>query len=184
MSTIIRETEKKIQAMPGNTQYPGIRKTTEGLEFTLEVMPGKKAFLMLYRKGEDAAMEIPFPEESRKGRLISVTVTGVPRGEIRYNYRIDDEIIPDPYGEYICNAPAFGQKPEEKSLFAADTKEKCITGQIKDLNRQSFRSRYCIKCRYAVSLCIKVPESEKKELLWVWSRKSRICRNSGLPVYF
>lgn len=100
-----------LQAEAGEARQPGIRKKEGGWEFTAEVLPGSRACLVLYGK-EGEVTEFPFPEESRQGNLLSILVKGL-REEIRYLYRIDDLLIVDPRARYLCNAPAFGEKPSE-----------------------------------------------------------------------
>lgn len=102
----------EIQAKPGKSLYPGVRKTGNGYEFTTEVPPGNKASLLLYGQQETETTEIPFPEESRQGSLVSVHLTGLKRGEIQYNYCIEGEIQQDSYAHYLCNTPLFGEKAD------------------------------------------------------------------------
>ena len=89
-----REKKEKVQTAWGCSCYPGVHKFSEGYEFALEVPRGMKASLILYRQGEED-LEIPFPEESREGELLSVRVKGI-REEIKYNFRIGEEVIQDP----------------------------------------------------------------------------------------
>lgn len=125
MSAEQRVTEKMIQAMPGKTLCPGIRKKAGGYEFTLEVSPGEEASLLLYGKEGEKRMEIPFPEESRQGNLLSVFLTGIADREIHYNYRIGKEIVRDTYARFLCNTPQFGApKSDEKPICSGYKEEK------------------------------------------------------------
>ena len=74
METKIIETIQRIQAASGNTACPGVKKTKEGYEFTLELPREKEAALVLYvkEKKETRSIEIPFSEESRRGNLVSL----------------------------------------------------------------------------------------------------------------
>lgn len=123
MNTTKTATEGTIQAMPGNTQYPGITKRADGYEFTIEAPKDKEAFLLLYRKKENDILEIPFPKESRKGNLLSLFIKGLPKGEILYNYRIGEEIVQDPYAKYLCNTPEFGKKQDEEQKLCSGYKK-------------------------------------------------------------
>ena len=111
MNTTEREKKEKVQTVPGCSCFPGVRKTSEGYEFALEVPRGMEASLLLYRQGEDT-LEIPFPEESREGEILSVRVKGI-REEIRYNFQIEGEVIQDPRARYLCNTQGFGEKVSE-----------------------------------------------------------------------
>ena len=111
MNTTEREKKEKVQTVPGCSCFPGVRKTSEGYEFALEVPRGMEASLLLYRQGEDT-LEIPFPEESREGEILSVRVKGI-REEIRYNFQIEGEVIQDPRSRYLCNTQGFGEKVSE-----------------------------------------------------------------------
>ena len=111
MNTTEREKKEKVQTVPGCSCFPGVRKTSEGYEFALEVPRGMEASLLLYRQGEDT-VEIPFPEESREGEILSVRVKGI-REEIRYNFQIEGEVIQDPRSRYLCNTQGFGEKVSE-----------------------------------------------------------------------
>ena len=88
MITTGKEKKAKIQSCLGQSLCPGVKKMPEGYEFALEVPQGSNASLILYRQDENQNIEIPFPEESREGNLLSVKVKGI-REEIKYNFQID-----------------------------------------------------------------------------------------------
>lgn len=115
METKTIDIMQRIQATSGNTAYPGVKKSKEGYEFTLELPRGKKADLVLYVKDkkETRRIEIPFSEESRRGNLVSLLVKGLPKGEVCYNYCIDGEIQQDTYAKALKNVPPFGIRQEE-----------------------------------------------------------------------
>lgn len=129
--------ETRIQAASGNTTYPGVKKTKEGYEFTLELSRGKEAALLLYQKKnrEIQTIEIPFPEESRRGNLVSLLIKGLSKGEICYNYRIDGEIYQDTCARALKNVPPFGV-----SMEIGEEPKMCGVIQKKDffLDRQGF----------------------------------------------
>ena len=107
-----RKREKeKVQTVPGCSCYPGVCRLPDGYEFALEVPRGSKASLILYGK-EEEKLEIPLPEESREGELLSVKVKGI-REEIKYNYQIDGEVIQDPRARYLRNVQGFGEDVSE-----------------------------------------------------------------------
>ena len=81
MNSNRRMTEEKIQAVPGIPYRPGVEQTGKGHLFTAEVLPGSGAELLLYkeREGKSEVLRIPFLEESRRGNLLSLFVTGLPK---------------------------------------------------------------------------------------------------------
>lgn len=119
-------TQKELQAIPGNTQYPGVRKGEKGYEFTAEVPLKEEASLLLYlEKGEEREVtEIPFPEESRRGNLLSVGIKGLGNREILYNYRIGGETVQDPYAQYLCHVPQFGKRKTDEEPVCSGYQEK------------------------------------------------------------
>lgn len=96
--------------------YPalfGANKIAEGLNFAAEVPKGAKASLILYRKGSGVPWrEIPFPEESRTGKICALIVSGLDRNQYEYNFCIDGEIIQDPYAYGIRGRECFGASSE------------------------------------------------------------------------
>ena len=111
MNTAGREKKEKVQTVPGCSCYPGVRRLPDGYEFALEVPRGSEASLVIYGK-EGEKMEIPLPEASREGEVLSVKIKGI-REEIKYNYQIDGEVIQDPRARYLCNVQEFGEEVSE-----------------------------------------------------------------------
>ena len=103
--------ERKSTDSSGCSCYPGVRRLPDGYEFALEVPRGSEASLVIYGK-EGEKMEIPLPEESREGEVLSVKIKGI-REEIKYNYQIDGEVIQDPRARYLCNVQEFGEEVSE-----------------------------------------------------------------------
>lgn len=134
--------ETRIQAASGNTTYPGVKKTKEGYEFTLELSRGKEAALLLYQKKnrEIQTIEIPFPEESRRGNLVSLLIKGLSKGEICYNYRIDGEIYQDTCARALKNVPPFGVPMEigEESKMCGVIQEKDFSWTDRDFVPKPF----------------------------------------------
>lgn len=127
METKKKETVQRIQAVPGKTSYPGVRKRNGGYEFTLELPRGKEAALVLYlkkNKKETEIMEIPFLEGSRRGNLVSLFVSGLPKGEICYNYRVDGNVIQDSYAKGLKNIPGFGERRDRSQICCVWKEEK------------------------------------------------------------
>ena len=67
----------KYRILPGNPEKMGASATKDGYNFAVEVSDGKKAELLLYRKGHQKPfLTVPLPEEERTGVISSVEITG------------------------------------------------------------------------------------------------------------
>lgn len=92
--------------------YPallGANKIAEGINFAVTVPEGAKASVVLYRKGGRSPWrEIPFPEESRTGKVCALMISGLDRDRYEYNYCIDGKIVQDPYAYGIRGREHFG----------------------------------------------------------------------------
>ena len=76
----------------------GASATKDGYNFAVEVSDGKKAELLLYRKGHQKPfLTVPLPEEERTGVISSVEITGLTVGKFSYAYRMDEVFCLDPY---------------------------------------------------------------------------------------
>ena len=68
----------KYRILPGNPEKMGASATKDGYNFAVEVSDGKKAELLLYRKGHQKPfLTVPLPEEERTGVISSVEITGL-----------------------------------------------------------------------------------------------------------
>lgn len=92
--------------------YPallGANKMAEGLNFAAEVPKGVRASLILYRKGSCTPWrEIPFPEESRIGKVCALIISGLDSDRFEYNFCIDGKIQQDICAYGICGREHFG----------------------------------------------------------------------------
>ena len=62
----------KYRILPGNPEKMGASATKDGYNFAVEVSDGKKAELLLYRKGHQKPfLTVPLPEEERTGVISS-----------------------------------------------------------------------------------------------------------------
>ena len=81
----------KYRILPGNPEKMGASATKDGYNFAVEVSDGKKAELLLYRKGHQKPfLTVPLPEEERTGVISSVEITGLTVGKFSYAYRMDE----------------------------------------------------------------------------------------------
>ena len=68
----------KYRILPGNPEKMGASATKDGYNFAVEVSDGKKAELLLYRKGHQKPfLTVPLLEEERTGVISSVEITGL-----------------------------------------------------------------------------------------------------------
>ena len=103
---------KRQNVLDIRSGYPallGANKIAEGLNFAAEVPRGAEASLVLYRKGSGVPWrEIPFPEESRTGKVCALLISGLNRDHYEYNLCIDGKIVQDPYAYEIRGREHFG----------------------------------------------------------------------------
>ena len=103
----------KYQVLPGNPEKMGVSATKDGYNFAVEVPDGKKAELLLYRKGHQKPfLTVPLPEEERTGVISAVTVTGLTAGKFSYAYRMDETFCLDPYAGAVSFRCADGKRRE------------------------------------------------------------------------
>lgn len=104
----------KYQILPGNPEIPGATETKNGYNFSIEVPNGKKAELLLYRKGHQRPfLTVPLPEEERTGTISSVEVTGITAEKFSYAYQMEETYCLDPYAKAVEGRERFGA-PMEK----------------------------------------------------------------------
>ena len=123
MNTAGREKKEKVQTVPGCSCYPGVRRLPDGYEFALEVPRGSEASLVIYGK-EGEKMEIPLPEASREGEVLSVKIKGI-REEIKYNYQIDGEVIQDPRARYL-QCTGVWRRSFRRSVLRMENRPLCM----------------------------------------------------------
>lgn len=102
--------EKRIETAPGNMWTKGVEKQKDGFIFTLEAEKDAEASLLLYTK--EGVLEIPFLQEGRKGNLLSMAVKGICEHPLKYNYKINGEVVQDDYAKILYHTASFGEKDE------------------------------------------------------------------------
>lgn len=109
--------ERKIEAIESKADHLcelGAVMEKGGIRFSVAVLQGEDASLLLYRIGEETpAIEIPFPSKPVLGNVYSVKVAGISWKEFEYNFKINNVIIQDPYAKKICGREKFGVRPDE-----------------------------------------------------------------------
>lgn len=107
---------KTFTALTGDPTYKGAVWTEHGVYFSMTAEEGKKASLLLYKKGEDKIFqELPFPREGRMGDVVSMFVEALEPDKYEYNFCIGNEIVPDPYARRITGRERFGEPWDEKA---------------------------------------------------------------------
>ena len=105
----------KYRILPGNPEKMGASATKDGYNFAVEVSDGKKAELLLYRKGHQKPfLTVPLPEEERTGVISSVEITGLTVGKFSYAYRMDEAFCLDPYAGAVEGRETFGAPMEKE----------------------------------------------------------------------
>ena len=74
----------KYRILPGNPEKMGASATKDGYNFAVEVSDGKKAELLLYRKGHQKPfLTVPLPEEKRWDGLTVLSIAPLLASAIR-----------------------------------------------------------------------------------------------------
>lgn len=102
--------EKRIETAPGNKWTKGVEKQKDGFIFTLEAEKDAEASLLLYTK--EGVLEFPFLQEGRNGNLLSMAVKEICEHPLKYNYKINGEVIQDDYAKILYHTASFGEKDE------------------------------------------------------------------------
>jgi len=93
----------------GKLYRPGVKRTKEGICFTVVVPDNKRCSLLLYKKGEEeVAAAIPMGRSVRFGAIRSLLIERLPIDEYEYNYLIDGKVVTDPYASRICGREVWG----------------------------------------------------------------------------
>ncbi len=101
----------------GNPERLGVTKTGRDVNFAVAVPDRKSCSLLLYRKGSsEVEASIPLATRSRYGDIRAVCIEKFPAEQYEYNYRIDGEVVPDPYGACFRGGETWGQAREKKDM--------------------------------------------------------------------
>ena len=113
----------KYRILPGNPEKMGASATKDGYNFAVEVSDGKKAELLLYRKGHQKPfLTVPLPEEERTGVISSVEITGLTVGKFSYAYRMDEVFCLDPYAGAVPSVHRWKKKRAPAAAFSRSTR--------------------------------------------------------------
>ncbi|MDO4261070.1 MAG: hypothetical protein Q4C82_03245 [Eubacteriales bacterium] len=103
---------------PGEPDRLGATRLGKDSNFAAAVPEELSCSLLLYPKGsEEPAAELEFTEEMRFGDVCAVRLCRFPAERYEYNYRIDGQVVQDPYAVRITGGERWGACPEgEHSL--------------------------------------------------------------------
>lgn len=100
---MIRDAIKGYPLLLGANKVPG------GYQFAVEVPGGADASLVLYHKDSKTPLtEIPFGPEHRTGNVCAFILPGFSPCDYEYNFKINDEIVLDPWAYSISGRKEFG----------------------------------------------------------------------------
>ncbi len=121
---------KKIglnQIKIGNPEKMGVSVYENGINFTVEAPLDKDVFLLLYdkKKGE-LLQEIPFAGNSRIGEIGSMFIEGMKGNQYEYAYKMDEEILLDPYA-VVINGKRCGFPDIEEAVYTTDFEQPWIS---------------------------------------------------------
>lgn len=112
--------EYRIRA--GSPACLGVTKRGNDINFAVVVRDEKDCSLLLYRKGmQDVEAELPFTEEMRFGEICAMEISRFPVTEYEYNYRIDGEVVQDPYARRIRGRENWGVSVKAPHILRAGT---------------------------------------------------------------
>ena len=87
----------------------GANKLEGGYNFAVEASENSEVSLLLYKKrGAAAPVEIVFPKDFHTGRVWALKLCSASLKDFEYNYKIDGEIVQDPYAYGLHGREHFG----------------------------------------------------------------------------
>lgn len=96
-----------------NRGKPGTGVEKDGIYFGCYASGTEAPSLILYRRGtKEVAAEVPFPSECTPDGIYSMKLK-LPAAQYEYNFRIDGEIVTDPFARRVCGRETFGEIPDE-----------------------------------------------------------------------
>ena len=87
----------------------GANKMEGGYNFAVEASEDSEVSLLLYKKrGAASPVEIVFPKDFHTGRVWALKLCSASLKDFEYNYKIDGEIVQDPYAYGLHGREHFG----------------------------------------------------------------------------
>ena len=91
----------------GAAVLPGANKTENGYNFAVDAPENAEVSLLLYKK-RGRITEVPFPKEYTVGRIHNLRIEDFDPEEYEYNFKIDGEVVQDPWAYGIRGREHFG----------------------------------------------------------------------------
>lgn len=105
------EEKKKWSLRPGDPTKPGVTRTADGYNFTIEPKSGEPLELLFFRSGKEEPEQILLiPQEYRTGTVISVVVKKTGLMAFEYCYRQEGKEFVDPCAGILKGKGSFGEK--------------------------------------------------------------------------
>ena len=93
----------------GNPAYLGVTRIGKDINFAVVVRDERDCRLLLYKKDtKEMIAELLFTEEMRFGDIYAMKIEQFPMKEYEYHYRIEEEIVIDPYAKYVSGRETYG----------------------------------------------------------------------------
>ncbi|MBP3542977.1 MAG: hypothetical protein J6J86_01995, partial [Lachnospiraceae bacterium] len=104
--------EQKTYSIKKGHPFPmGLTLEADGINVSVQVPETEEAWLLIYGKrmsgGRKQIAQIPFPKESRIGKILCMKVEGLPE-EFAYNFKIGETVQVDAYARYLPDRERFG----------------------------------------------------------------------------
>lgn len=107
----------------GSPLQLGVSTGREGVTFSVAIGEAKSCTLLLFQKNTKRIIhELQFTKEMITGSVAAMTVSGIRAEQYDYAYRMDDEVITDPYAKKIQENGEWGQLEEEPVTAAVACK--------------------------------------------------------------
>ncbi len=109
---MIREEGFEYFVKDGSPDRLGVTRQGRDVNFAVAVPDRKSCSLLLYRKGsKEVEASIPISAQTRFGDIRAIAIERFPMEKYEYNYRIDGEIVADPYAMSLAGRAAWGETP-------------------------------------------------------------------------
>ena len=100
---------EQYRSKAGNEKYPmGLHMVPGGIHLCTAA-EGEKVSLLLFKEGEkEPICSLPFPQETKRGNVYSMTVLGTDFSGLSYCFEMDGKRFSDPYGKQFLNRDTWG----------------------------------------------------------------------------
>ena len=96
---------------------PGAFVTERGVRFAVNAADVSECSLLLYHRGSTSVfMEIPLKQAGERTNICAVEICGLKAEAYEYNYRMDGEVVTDPYAASVSGRKIWGR--DQKTVKA------------------------------------------------------------------